>query len=99
MANKHLAVARKQLDAGNTSLFYEAIYKGLYGSVADKLTITAASLNQEYIAEQIHARGVADELITPVEETLELGELAPFAPLSVLSASAVLADAKDGTAS
>src|SRR5690606_1237528 len=49
LANKHLAVARKELQAGDKKLFYEAVYKGLYGYMADKLNIPGASLNKECI--------------------------------------------------
>ena len=94
VANKHLAVARKQLDAGNKSLFYEAVYKGLYGYMADKLNISGASLNKDYIAEQLRGRGLADELIARMEETFERCEMARFAPLTGISEADVYEKAK-----
>ena len=94
VANKHLAIARKQLDAGNKQAFYEAIYKGLYGYMADKLNIPGASLNKDYISEQLRERGVADELITRMEETFELCELARFAPPTGIAEPDVFEKAK-----
>lgn len=94
MANKHLAIARKQLDAGNKPLFYEAVYKGLYGYMADKLNISAASLNKDYMAEQLRGRGVSDALIARMEETFELCEMARFAPLTGVSETDVYKKAK-----
>ena len=94
MANKHLAVARKELNAGDKKLFYEAVYKGLYGYMADKLNIPGASLNKAYISEQLRERGAADELIARVEETFELCEMARFAPLTGISETDVYEKAK-----
>src|SRR5690606_38259608 len=93
-ANKHLAIARKKLDAGNKQLFYEAVYKGLYGYMANKLNISAAVLNKDYISEQLRGRGVADELIARMEERVERCARARFAPLTGISETAVFEKAK-----
>ena len=94
LANKHLAVARKELQAGDKKLFYEAVYKGLYGYMADKLNIPGASLNKEYISEQLRERGTAEELIARTEETFELCEMARFAPPTGISETDVYEKAK-----
>ena len=93
-AAKHLAAARKHLNAGDKKLFYEAVYKGLYGYVADKLNIPGAALNKAYISEQLRERGVAEEIIARVEETFDLCEMARFAPLSGISEADVYEKAK-----
>src|SRR5690606_31477736 len=94
IANKHLALARKQLDAGQKQLFYEAVYKGLYGYMANKLNIPAASLNKDHISEQLRERGVSDELIKRMEETYEKCEMARFAPPTGISETDVYEKAK-----
>ncbi len=93
-AAKHLAAARKHLNGGDKKLFYEAVYKGLYGYVADKLNIPGAALNKAYISEQLRERGVAEEIIARVEETFDLCEMARFAPLSGISEADVYEKAR-----
>ena len=85
MANKHLANAAKQLQAGERKLFYEAIYKGIYGYLSDKLNIEAAELNQENIISQLESRGVKADLISELTESLSLCEMARYAPVSAFS--------------
>ncbi len=94
VAAKHLAVARRQLNAGDSKPFYEAVYKGLYGYVADKLDIPVASLNKDFIAEQLRERRVDDALIARMAETLDLCEMARFAPLSGVSEAEVYEKAR-----
>ncbi|TKC06303.1 BatD family protein [Pedobacter frigoris] len=94
IANKHLAMANKQLQSGDKKLFYEAIYKGLYGYLSDKLNIAAADLNQENIAFQLKVRGVKDELINQLSETIDLCEMARYAPVSGISEKEVFDKAK-----
>lgn len=94
MANKHLSVANKQLQSGDRKLFYEAVYKGLYGYLSDKLNIAAAELNQENIGSQLKIRGVKDELIRQLSETIDLCEMARYAPVSGISEKEVFDKAK-----
>ena len=46
IAAKHLAIAAKQLSAGDKQAFYEAVARGLYGYLSDKLNIPVADLKQ-----------------------------------------------------
>lgn len=94
VAAKHLATARKHLKAGDQAGFYEAVYKGIYGYLADKLNIPAASLNKDFIAEQLRERNVSGPLIQRIEDTLDLCEMARFAPLSGISEADVYEKAK-----
>ena len=94
MANKHLSVARKQLQAGDKKAFYEAIYKGLYGYLADKLNIVAAELSRENIVHQLKMKAVQDEIISQLTETLDLCEMARYAPVSGISEENVFDKAK-----
>lgn len=80
---KHLANAQKQLAAGHQAAFYEAIFKGLYGYLSDKLNISMADLNRENIADHLRSRSVSDQVIHQLWDTLDLCEMARFAPVQV----------------
>jgi hypothetical protein len=95
IASKHMANAQTQLAAGNTKAFYEAVSKGLYGYLSDKLNIPAANLNQENIAVELKARLLDDELIQKLFSTLDLCEMARFAPASGVSQQEVFDGAKN----
>ncbi|PYF68991.1 BatD family protein [Pedobacter nutrimenti] len=81
IAARHLAFAAKQLAAGDQKAFYEAIYKGLYGYLSDKLNISAAELNIEHIRTSLRAININEELIGRLGNTLELCEMARYAPV------------------
>jgi len=85
IAAKHLANAQKQLDARNTKAFYEDVSKGMYGYLSDKLNIPIANLDKETIVAGLKSRSVSDALITQLTDTLDLCEMARFAPVSGIS--------------
>ncbi len=89
-----MANAQKELQAGNAKLFYEAVYGGLYGYLSDKLNIPAADLNHENIAAELKAKKVDDTLIQKLIGTIELCEMARFAPVSHVSQQQVYEGAK-----
>lgn len=95
IAAKHLAIAGKQLQAGDKKAFYEAIYKGLYGYLSDKLNISAADLNQENITEQLQNRQVEEALIKRLTGTLDLCEMARYAPVTGISEQEVFDKARN----
>lgn len=94
VAAKHLENARKQLLEGNKNAFYEDIYKGLYGYLSDKLNISAADLNRENIGEKLAAKGVNEVLVLQLTDTLDLCEMARYAPVSGISEQEVFGKAK-----
>lgn len=94
VAAKHLAIAQQQLQANNTKLFYEAIFKGLYGYLSDKLNILSADLNREIIASVLASRGVDEPLINRLLDTLDLCEMARYAPVTHISEKEVFEKAK-----
>jgi len=94
VAARHLANAQKQLAAKNTAAFYEAIFKGLYGYLSDKLNLAVADLNKESIVDGLKDREIGDQLITKLLETLDLCEMARYAPVTQLSELEVLEKAK-----
>lgn len=94
IAAKHMANAQKQLANGDAKVFFEAVYKGLYGYLADKLNISAADLSKEIIAEALVQRSIDPAVIKEVDETIDLCEMARYAPMSGVSQPEVLEKAK-----
>jgi len=95
IAAKHLAIAAKQLSAGNKNEFYEAIARGLYGYLSDKLNIPVADLNQENITSQLKARALDEGTIKQLADTIDLCEMARFAPVTGISQQQVFDKAKN----
>jgi len=83
VAAKHLANAQKQLTAKNTQAFYEAVFRGLYGYLGDKLNISYADLNKDVITSTLSKRGVESGVIDHLMETLDMCEMARYAPVTV----------------
>lgn len=82
-AAKHLAIAEKQLNTNHTKEFYDAIFKGMYGYLSDKLNLSAADLNKETIASNLKLKGVNEQLITQLLDTLDLCEMGRYAPVTL----------------
>ncbi len=95
MAAKHLAFAQKELTAGNRSAFYDAVAKGLYGYLSDKLNIPVSDLNKENIITQLQARKLDSATITQLVDTMDLCEMARFAPVTGISEQQVFDKAKN----
>jgi hypothetical protein len=94
IAAKHLANAQKQLLSNNTKAFYEAVFKGIYGYLSDKLNISAADLNKETIASNLKSRSLNESLINQLLDTLDLCEMARYAPVTHISEQEVFEKAK-----
>jgi hypothetical protein len=95
MAAKHLAFAQKELTAGNRSAFYDAVAKGLYGYLSDKLNIPVSDLNKENIITQLQTRKLDSAIITQLVDTMDLCEMARFAPVTGISEQQVFDKAKN----
>jgi len=95
IAAKHLAIASKQLSAGNKQAFYEAVARGLYGYLSDKLNIPVADLNKENITGQLKIKGLDDTTINQLADTIDLCEMARFAPVTGISQQQVFDKAKN----
>ena len=94
VAAKHLANAQKQLLAKSTKAFYEDLFKGLYGYLSDKLNILYADLDKERIVSELKARSVQDSLVRKLADTLDLCEMARYAPVTHISEQEVFEKAK-----
>lgn len=95
VAIRHLAQANAELATGNKGAFYEAIARGLYGYLSDKLTIPVSDLNRENIEEKLKARSIPESTIKNLTETMDLCEMARFAPVSGVSQEEVFEKAKN----
>lgn len=95
IAAKHLANAQKQLQANNTQVFYEDISKGLYGYLSDKLNIQYANLDRETIISGLKERSVNEQLALQLLDTLDLCEMARYAPVTHISEKEVFEKARD----
>ncbi|WP_461449835.1 BatD family protein [Mucilaginibacter sp.] len=95
MAAKHLASAQKELTAGNRAAFYDAIAKGLYGYLSDKLNIPVSDLNKENIIAQLQTRKLDEITTRQLVDTMDLCEMARFAPVTGISEQQVFDKAKN----
>ena len=94
VAAKHLASAQKQLEAGNAAAFYEDVFTGLYGYLSDKLNIQYADLNKETITAALQDKKVSGQLTGHLLDTLDLCEMARYAPMTNISQQEVFEKAK-----
>jgi len=94
IAAKHLANAQKQLAANNQAAFYEDVFKGLYGYLSDKLNIQYANLDRETIASVLKAKSLNEGVINRLLDTLDLCEMARYAPVTHISKQEVFEKAK-----
>lgn len=90
MAKKRLSTARKIID-GENAIFYEEIFKALYGYLSDKLRIEVSDLTKENIDESLRNRSVPNEIIVELTKALSECEMARFAPGVVRSKEDMLA--------
>jgi hypothetical protein len=95
VAARHMANAQKQFEAGETKAFYEAVSRGMYGYLGDKLNIPIANLDRENISLVLKKHSLDDGIITKVTDNLDLCEMARFAPVSGISQKQVLEQTKN----
>jgi len=95
VAARHLADASRQLSGGNSNAFYEQVFRGLYGYLGDKLNIAAAELDRERIGSRLREMRVDEHIVAALNETLDLCEMARYAPVSGIAAQEVLDKAKN----
>lgn len=84
IAAKHLAQAKKQLEANAAKVFYEEVFKALYDYISYKLNIDKSQLNKEIIKEKLQEKKVNMQTIQYLIDTLDQCEFARFAPSAAL---------------
>jgi hypothetical protein len=82
MATKRLKASKAALQSGDNKLFYEEIFKALYGYLGDKLGIDVSELTKPEISRRLKERNVSEELAVELSKTLSTCEMARFAPVS-----------------
>lgn len=95
IAAKRLKTARTYLEHKDLKLFYEEIFKALYGYLSDKLSIPVADLTKEYIEEQLKRSQVTEDVIKQLYAVIQECEMARFAPVNDINAAQVNASAEE----
>lgn len=80
VAQKRLKTAKKCMEAGENSRFYEEIEKAAWTYLSDRLSIPTADLSKDNISEILRHKGVSEILIGEVKEVLQKAEFARYAP-------------------
>jgi hypothetical protein len=79
-ARKRLKKAATHLNDGNDNLFYEEIYKAIWGCLADKYNIELASLSSDTVRECLIEKQVGEQQQQLIMSTLQQVDFARFAP-------------------
>ncbi len=80
LAKKRLRLAERHLNDGNDTLFYEEIYKALWGCIADKFDIKLSLLSSETVSRHLAEKNAEPELQSNILQTLKDVDFARFAP-------------------
>ena len=80
LARKRLKKAAAYLGDGDTSRFYEEIYKAIWGCLADKYNIPLSALNHDTVSACLKEKQVPDEQQKAVMGLLQKVDMARFAP-------------------
>ena len=80
LARKRLRRAAAHLGSSNTDLFYEEIYKAIWGCLSDKYNIPLSQLSRESVSQQLAERHVQQEQQDTVMQLLQNVDMARFAP-------------------
>lgn len=94
IAARHLASAQQQLINHNSKAFYDDLFKGIYGYLSDKLNIPYANLDKETIGAALKARMVSEPLIKQLQDTLDICDMARYAPVTGIAERDVFEKAK-----
>ncbi len=79
-ARKRLKKAASHLYDGNDNLFYEEIYKAIWGCLADKYNIELSRLSSDTVRDCLSEKNVPEEQQTRILQTLQKVDFARFAP-------------------
>ncbi len=79
-AKKRLKLALAQLKTGDSSAFYEAVLKALWGYLSDKLGIPLSGLSRDNAALELKDKGIVEELVSEMIGLIDQCEFAQYAP-------------------
>lgn len=77
LAQQRLTEAKAHL-SGDDKSFFESLYNGLFGYVADKLLIPASQLNKNDIAQKLESKDVPTDIITDFNDLLSQCQMAIY---------------------
>jgi len=80
-AKRRLSKAAVCLKKNDKKQFFIEISLALYGYLGDKLGIDSAEMDRNNINEKLLERNISKECISKLMETLDLCEMARFAPI------------------
>ncbi|MBP3762513.1 MAG: protein BatD [Bacteroidales bacterium] len=80
MARRRLKKASAYLGPGDTSRFYEEIYKAIWGCLADKYNIELSQLNRDTVSACLEEKSVHETVRERIMKVLQDVDLARFAP-------------------
>ena len=85
MAHKRLKAAQAALKSGDSQVFYQEIFKALYGYLGDKLGIPIGQLSRQRILTELERSGVNEAAVNDVTYVIDTCETARFAPVTETS--------------
>ncbi len=85
MAQKRLKAAEAALKSGDSTVFYQEIFKALYGYLGDKLGIPIGALSRQKILSELQRSGVKEATVNDVTYVIDTCEMARFAPVTETS--------------
>lgn len=80
LAKKRLRKAEKFLADNDDERFYVEIYQAIWGYVSDKFTIPTSQLSSETIQGALESKGVSENVIQTIMQTIGEVDFARFAP-------------------
>jgi hypothetical protein len=80
LAGKRLKEAKGAMKAHHRQAFFEAVLKGMWGYVSDKLNVEVADLSKEQVTRSLQAKEVDDQVINGYLDMLDKCEFARYAP-------------------
>ena len=80
LAGKRLKEAKVAMKAHQRQAFFEAVLKGMWGYVSDKLNVEVANLSKEQVTRSLQAKEVDGQVINGYLDMLDKCEFARYAP-------------------
>lgn len=89
VAIKRLKMAKRQLDNGSRTAFFEEMLRAMWGFVGDKFAIEVSELNKGRIEREFATRGINKELGEQFIALIEECEMAQYAPSAMVDMGAI----------
>lgn len=80
VATKRLKLAYQHLQSRQAEAYHEELLNALWGYLGDKLRLSRSVLNRDNVSTHLRERGISQEIIQELTDTLDAVEYARFAP-------------------